>query len=348
MKNIDWENLAFEFQTTPISLTEMGKREKIDRRTIAKHFKELGIKIVNKQNCAKFDENIFDNIDSEDKAYWLGFIFADGYISSSPLRDGVKKYYNFEISLGIKDLNHLEKFKTFMRYDKNLIIDDHRCRFVIANKHLWNTLNAYGCTPNKSLILKFPNLSNDLIRHFIRGFFDGDGCITRQVNHLTVSPRISLLGTKDVLEKILHHSNTNATFRHDTRHSEETLTLDWNKEQGIKFINYIYNNSNVYLDRKYALYQFFKQGSRSVEEFTELSSGNIGGTPEMGNTEISLESKKSEPSYSVGNETFQWHKQNLLESGCYSCELPKDCNGNCLRPKNIGPCPNYSGFWKRI
>ena len=79
MKNIDWENLAFEFQTTPISLTEMGKREKIDRRTIEKHFKELGIKIVNKQNSAKFDENIFDNIDSEDKAYWLGFISISKY-----------------------------------------------------------------------------------------------------------------------------------------------------------------------------------------------------------------------------------------------------------------------------
>ena len=84
------------------------------------------------------------------------------------------------------------------------------------------------------------------------------------------------------------------------------------------------------------------------EESKELLSGNIGETPEMDNTEISSESKKSEPSYSVGNETFQWYKQNLLESGCYSCELPKDCNGNCLRPKNIGPCPNYSGFWKRI
>lgn len=346
MKNIDWENLAFEFQTTPISLTEMGKREKIDRRTIAKHFKELGIKIVNKQNCAKFDENIFDNIDSEDKAYWLGFIFADGYISSSPLRDGVKKYYNFEISLGIKDLNHLEKFKTFMRCDKNLIIDDHRCRFVIANKHLWNTLNAYGCTPNKSLILKFPNLSNDLIRHFIRGFFDGDGCITRQVNHLTVSPRISLLGTKDVLEKILYHSNTDAKFRHDKRHSEETLTLDWNKEQGIKFINYIYNNSNVYLDRKYALYQFFKQGSRSVKEFTELSSGNIGEAPKMGNTEINSEIQKSESLYSVDGETFKWKQMNLLESGCYSCEIPRTEEGICKCPKH--PCSNYSGYYKRI
>ena len=65
MKNLDWEKLAFEFQTTSISLTEMGKREKVDRRTLAKHFKELGVEIVNKQNRSKINEHIFDQIDSD-------------------------------------------------------------------------------------------------------------------------------------------------------------------------------------------------------------------------------------------------------------------------------------------
>ena len=52
--------------------------------------------------------------------------------------------------------------------------------------------------------------------------------------------------------------------------------LEWIKEEGIKFINYLYQNSSIYLDRKYELYQFFKNGSRSVEEFTELLSGKNG------------------------------------------------------------------------
>ena len=300
MKDLDWEKLAFEFQTTSISLTEMGKREKVDRRTLAKHFRELGIEIVNKQNCSKFNEHIFDIIDSEEKAYWLGFIWADGYISNSPNNLNVKTVYQFELSLGLKDVEHLTKFKNFMSYSKDITIDSYRCRFIVANKHLWNTLNSYGCTPKKSLTLKFPNenifKSTDLIRHFIRGYFDGDGCITRYVNIRTVSPHIEVIGTSDILNNILKYSNSEATFRHDSRHSEETLFLDWNKEQGIKFINYLYTDCSVFLDRKYELYQFFKNGSRSVEEFTELSSGNIGKTPEMDNTEITEEIKESSAS----------------------------------------------------
>ena len=280
MKNLDWEKLAFEFQTTSISLTEMGKREKVDRRTLAKHFKELGIEIVNKQNRSKFNEHIFDQIDSEEKAYWLGFIFADGYISSSPLREEVKSVYQFELSLGLKDQEHLEKFRNFMKYEKSLITDTYRCRFTLANKHLWTTLNYYGCTPNKSLTLKFPNIPKELIRHFIRGYFDGDGCITRYVHNTCVSPHIELLGTKQMLEQILIHSNTFAKYRHDERHSEEIWSLDWTKQEGINFINYLYQGCSVYLNRKYELYQFFKNGSRSVEEFTELLSGKNGGMSE--------------------------------------------------------------------
>ena len=300
MKNLDWEKLAFEFQTTSISLTEMGKREKVDRRTLAKHFRELGIEIVNKQNCSKFNEHIFDIIDSEEKAYWLGFIWADGYISNSPNNPNVKTVHQIELSLGLKDVEHLIKFKNFMSYSKDITIDNYRCRFMVANKYLWNVLNNYGCTPKKSLTLKFPNenifKSTDLIRHFIRGYFDGDGCITRYVNKHTVSPHIEVIGTNDMLNNILKYSNTEAIFRHDSRHSEETLFLDWHKEQGIKFINYLYADCSVFLNRKYELYQFFKNGSRSVEEFTELSSGNIGETPEMDNPEITEEIKESSAS----------------------------------------------------
>ena len=276
MKNLDWEKLAFEFQTTNISLTEMGKRENVDRRTLAKHFKELGIEIVNKQNRSKFNEHIFDQIDSEEKAYWLGFIFADGYISSSPLREGVKSIYQFEISLGIKDIEHLNKFKRFMDYEKDIITDGNRCRFVVTNKYLWTLLNELGCTPNKSLSLTFPDIPQNLVKHFIRGYFDGDGCISRHVHNTCVTPHIELLGTKQMLEQILLYSNISAKYKHDKRHSEETWSLEWSKQEGIDFINYLYQDCSIYLDRKYELYQFFKNGSRSVEEFTELLSGKNG------------------------------------------------------------------------
>lgn len=182
-----------------------------------------------------------------------------------------------------------------------------RCRWNISNKHLWNTLNKYGCTPRKSLILTFPDISifknKNLIRHFIRGYFDGDGCLTRHINKTIVTPVASILGTYEFLDSIVKYIGINGNIRHDRRHSDNTFSIEFNKIATISFINYIYNNSTIYLDRKYKLYNFFKNGSRSVEEFTELLSGNIGENLVIENTEINSKIAKGfESSYSVVSE----------------------------------------------
>lgn len=238
----------------------------------------------------------------------MGFIFADGYIGSTPLEPDKKSVYNFEISLKIEDTPHLEKFKSFISFEKEIVTDDHRCRIMIANKHFWSILNGYGCVPRKSLILKFPRreifASKDLLRHFIRGYFDGDGCFSRHVHIHTVSPIIGLLGTREFLEEVLNISNISAKYIHDKRHSDNTFSLSYSKDNGVLFVNYLYNDASVYLDRKYKLFEFFKNGSRSVKEFAELLSGNIGEASEMGNTEINSETKESESSYSVEVETI--------------------------------------------
>lgn len=266
---------------------------------------DVNIKIINPTTKTKFDETIFDNIDTEEKAYWLGFIFADGYVSDKS---------SFELSLAEKDYNHLVKFNKFMKHEdpKHVKINKasynkKRCRWSIRNIHLNKILNSYGCTPRKSLTLEFPKLEifkdKSLIRHFIRGYFDGDGCITRYINSKTVSPDINLLGTSnfcDTLATILKEHRILSKIIQNKRRNEKTKTLRFDVYNGILFINYIYNNSNIYLDRKYKLYQFFKNGCRSKEEFLELLSGNIGETPEMENPEINSEiTKGSESLYSV-------------------------------------------------
>lgn len=309
-----YRTLADEFLNSSISLTKMAAREGTTRQTLAKHFRELGVEIINKQNRLKFDNTVFDCIDTEEKAYWLGFIFADGYISSDSLKG--KSRYLLEISLKASDKNHLDKFNKFMKHENanKVTIEDakcgkvicKRCRWYVANKHLWETLNNYGCTPRKSLTLKFPDesifKSRDLIRHFIRGYFDGDGCFTRHIHHTIVSPVISFLGTKDFLDKILEYSKIEANYRNDKCYTEFTWTLEYHKEPGIELINYLYNNCTIYLDRKYKLYEFFKNGSRSVQEWAELSSSKIGESPIEGNTEVIEEIKESSTPYSIENE----------------------------------------------
>lgn len=141
------------------------------------------------------------------------------------------------------DSNHVSIGKTICT-SQGKRIECQRCRWMVANKHLWTILNSYGCTPKKSLTLQFPeeNIFKDksLIRHFIRGYFDGDGCLTRYIYHTIVSPRVELLGTKDFLQSILVLSGIDASYKHDSRHTENTWSLNYNKENSILFINYLY------------------------------------------------------------------------------------------------------------
>lgn len=281
------------------SLTQIAKDNNISRWKLTKLLKDSGENIVNKHNSLKFNENYFDVIDTEEKAYWLGFIFADGCIMS--------KTYSFELSLGHKDSEHIQKFAKAINYTGKIYKKKHSTSCCLRSKHFWTTLYNYGCVPNKSLVLQFPKLtifkSNCLIHSFIRGYFDGDGCISQHMYTHTVSPNISLIGTKEFLKEILNQCNLQCKFRHDLRHSDNTFSLEFSKENGIKFINYIYLNSSIHLDRKYNKFLFFKNGSRSIQEWIELSSGKIGENPIQDNTEVNVETKKSTSPYSVDNET---------------------------------------------
>jgi len=208
-----------------------------------------------------FDFTIFDQIDSEEKAYWLGFIYADGNISSH--KEGVKKRYNFELSLSTKDINHLYKFQKFLKSNKEPKISIagnlykyERCRIILSNKHLWNILNNYGCVPKKSLTLKFPNETifkdKALIKDFIRGYFDGDGCISYCDNkheHMT----ISILGTKEFLETLQNYlplEKENKIHKH-----KNVYLLSFQRSRGKYILNYLYSNSTIFLERKEIRYK---------------------------------------------------------------------------------------------
>lgn len=301
------------------SLTKICKDLHVTAYCISKKLKEQGVQIVNKHNQTKFNENIFDSIDTEEKAYWLGFLFADGYIDSSPLDSNKKSYYSFGLALQIRDINHLIKFNKFMQHNKNNIItytnDPIRpsCKWCIRNKHLWETLNSLGHTPQKSLTLKFPKLEifkdESLIRHFIRGYFDGDGCFTYDREHnkelgYYMKPRLGFIGTKMFLSELVKQINLNCRWNHDKRHKDVTWTIWFNREESYKLMRWLYDDCSIYLDRKYELYKLFKDKKCcSLEEFNELLSGNIGETPEMENPEINSEiTKGSESSYSVETE----------------------------------------------
>ena len=249
------------------SLSKLSKKYKIGSKTISDKLKSLGYEIINHQNKIKFDECIFDSIDTEEKAYWLGFIFADGYISNYD-KLGNNRWY-FELSLNAEDKSHLDKFNKFMKHvdDNHVKINSakcfntesvtKRCRWAITNKHLWETLNSYGCIPSKSLILQFPNenifKSNDLIKHFIRGYWDGDGCLT-YTNKEYNNAVISVLGTEDFLSELKNNLPLKFDYKLASKDDKLTKILSIHGKNAFELSYYLYNDATIYLQRKYDRY----------------------------------------------------------------------------------------------
>lgn len=258
-------NLVIKLYKEDNSINQISEIIKVEARSISKYLKLEGIEIINKGSTGanksgkRFNENIFDIIDTEEKAYWLGFIFADGYIETNENR--------FGLDLQAQDVGHLHDFNLFMQCNNNNVIYHpkitnkkifHGYRWIINNKHLWNTLNDYGCTPKKSLTLKFPNenifKSKDLIRHFIRGYWDGDGCIC-----FTIKTKIiSVLGTENMLNNILKFLPIRNTKNLYANHeSNITKILQFEGKYAFEILQYLYENSTIYLNRKYNKYLEF-------------------------------------------------------------------------------------------
>lgn len=269
-------NLAIkEYLATPEklrSLTKLGEKYGIQRQTISRHLKSRGIEVVNQQNRCRINENVFDVIDTEEKAYWLGFIFADGNISST----GNK----LEMNLSIKDLDHMTKLKNFLSYEEDIRISTSHekfqiCRMSVRNKHLWNTLNTYGCVPNKSLILKFPNLDifqeKSLVYDFIRGYVDGDGSLGVYNN----KESLSILGTKEFLTSLRLILKIEGYLRNKStvNHENKAFELKYSSSQARLIARKLYENKSVYLERKYNIYKLF---CRLEEESSKKKSSKIG------------------------------------------------------------------------
>lgn len=286
------------------SLTIIGKKWGIERHSLSRRLKELGVEVINHQNKTKFNETIFDSIDTEEKAYWLGFIFADGYVSSADNK--------FELSLKASDASHLEKFNKFMGGESNKVkigkvtcgnVICERCRWSVSNKHLKNTLVSLGCVPNKSLILKFPDISifsdPSLIIHFIRGYWDGDGSLSWG-NKAHTEPNISVLGTKDFLEGIKKNipELENYSLHLNNKDNDKTFVLSATYRVAFSVTTRLYKNSTIYLDRKYEKYLDY---CRLYEKSDRLSETKIMGGCDA-NHEVNSETKESESPQRVGTE----------------------------------------------
>jgi hypothetical protein len=198
-----------------------------------------------------FDIDYFNKIDSEEKAYWLGFIYADGWIQF----DEEKRRYDFGLSLAIKDYDHLIKFakainfkgkivkiqQTLKGYDRTYI----SYRLDLHSKIFVKNLVKWGCIQNKSLQLKeLPRIPSIYLTPFVRGYFDGDGTIVKARN----KANIEILGTKEFLTSLLSYSGLHLN---SWRPHGKAFGQRFGYQYSEKFLMMIYENSKIHLQRKF-------------------------------------------------------------------------------------------------
>ena len=217
--------------------------------------------------------NEFKEIDTEQKAYFLGFMYADGCISLIKRKNSSYIKHQVQISLTdeqiIKELMKHFPFFNLQIFDFGKYKKSWNKQFAMrkANNQLFNDLSNHGMIERKSgknsQLLSIPLLKKRLISHFIRGVFDGDGSI----NIATKRPNLRRLeicsSSKDYLlqiKSILKRHNVNCPiFREKYNNMSPLYVLEWVKSEDIIDLrNFLYKDATIFLHRKREKFDSFK------------------------------------------------------------------------------------------
>ena len=233
----------------------------------------------------KFDKHYFDVIDCAEKAYWIGFIYADGYIICRP------ETRNYELGIELQDVDKylLERLndqlggvhkildkhsrKQFNGYD----YETDSCVLRVYCKQIIDSLIKHGIVQNKTYSNIYPsNIPDEYFYAFVRGFLDGDGCIyvDQKQNVLVQFTNSNLVFLKYLSEKI---QELTLCVSHLYMEKDRKYRLTIGKKSDVyKFLNWIYDDLTFpYLERKYIKY-LTCNGSPN-EKLLGNNEGKIGG-----------------------------------------------------------------------
>lgn len=234
VKNRSAIDLAAECQVTPVTIRWWARHFGLHRR---------------RWGSIHVNDDFFHVIDSERKAYWLGFLAADGSVQNK------KAMRWLAVWLCKKDRGHLEKLKRDLSSDHKIsdrLYSNHSpcVQLMIGSEKLVSDLIVHGIVPNKTLILKPPSIPKKLVRHWIRGYFDGDGSVSFVRGQVCVN----LIGTKSVIKYICSCCSWLQKPYQRQNESQWFTGFAGNKKAALMY-NYLYRGSTVFLERKEQIFR---------------------------------------------------------------------------------------------
>ena len=249
-----------------IAIKDLAEKYDCTHQNVGQFLRNNGIateKRIQTKSPYTLDEHWLDKIDCQEKAYFLGFFGADGY--NDPKRNRVK------FKLQVKDRDILEKFKECFKSNRPLIYGEYErpekngsieytYELYLTSSYLSNKLTELGYPPNKTEILQFPtNIPEEYLSHYIRGYFDGDGSISISQNkNGTYKAEVTIVSSKYFNESLNQFLIDKFNIKANLYEKEHYLVLKIQKQNDLKkFLDYIYKDSKIHLNRKYERYITF-------------------------------------------------------------------------------------------
>lgn len=233
---------------------EIADKNNVSFNTISNILKKNEIPRDNIYHNNELINNYWENIDTYDKAYFLGFLITDGNISGNSIR----------LQLSSKDEYILKIFSNKTK-NSNKICSDKRglSSFNVKRKDWVSDLSKYGVIPNKTKTVYLPVLDNKLMPHLLRGIFDGDGWITYKGHAIGLcGNEILTTQVRDFLTSELDIYKVKVV-----KNNDNLWSISWSSKKDIKLIgDYLYKDKNdCYLLRKYNNFKKITQINTEVD-----------------------------------------------------------------------------------
>jgi hypothetical protein len=268
--NFNKEDLEKMYKETK-SMKKMAEILGINEKTVKTYLTKFGIdtsfSIGNRRH--EFNEDYFEVIDTEEKAYWLGFIMADGCVYR-----GADKYsYRLQINLMGKDIEHLKRFNKAIGADYKIVVKKSISSYSIRSHEplatstikvnstkMCKDLINIGVMPHKTFREKFPFLNDDLYKHYIRGYFDGDGCISLNTSKGIYA--FEIIGGLQSMVNIREYLPVRVSlYKIDNGKYSQPLykIVTASKENLLKLRSWLYEDASIFLVRKKKIFDDIEQ-----------------------------------------------------------------------------------------
>ena len=242
------EKLYFQDNWT---LMQISEKFGLSVNTVKKHLKDNPLyesrSKLNYKNIGML-EDYFSVIDTQNKAYILGFLIADGnvYKDSS---------FRVRCAVSVVDICVLEFMQKEWKTNNRIVDVDKGCvSLMVASEKMFKDLTKYGVVPNKSRITFMPRIKKEFMPHLIRGILDGDGFTSKHIksNRYTFSHYIGFTGSESLMTSIRDYLvNELGVYNVKVVKTESTYMVLWGSKQDIiKIRDYLYKDANFYLQRK--------------------------------------------------------------------------------------------------